>query len=427
VKFQDGRQLTAGDFKYSWERACSPQTGSQTALTYLGDIAGVAEMLAGKAQSLSGVKVINDFTLEVTITASHPYFLYKLGYSTAFVVDKNNVAQGTNWWQTPNGTGPFKLKTWTTKQQLVLERNDNYYGEKAKMATVTYKLWSGVPQRLYETGDIDATEVGSDYIDMVTDPEGQYLSQLNIYPELSFSYIGFNCAKPPFDDPNIRKAFALAVDKTKLASLLFKDMVTPAGGILPSGMPGYNDQLHGLDYDIALAKELIEQSQYGDVSNLPAITITTSGYGAVASSTLTAIIYDWKQNLGVDVKVRVLEPQMFFYSLKTEKDELFDIGWIADYPHPQDFLEVLFRSGADNNWGEYSNTDVDALLTQAGVEPDNAKALVLYQQAEQKLVDDAACIPLWFGKNYFLTKPYVSGYAPNAMGIVKLSKVSVSK
>jgi oligopeptide transport system substrate-binding protein len=284
-----------------------------------------------------------------------------------------------------------------------------------------------VPQRLYETGDIDATGVGADYIDMVTDPEGAYLSQLNIYPELSFSYVGFNCTKPPFDDPNIRRAFALAVDKAKLASLLFKDMVTPASGILPSGMPGYNAQLKGLDYNIALAKDLIKQSKYGSASNLPAITITTSGYGAAASATLTAMLYDWKQNLGVDVKIRVLEPEVFFYTLKSEKDELFDIGWIADYPHPQDFLEILFKSGGDNNWGEYSNAEVDALLNQAGIEPDNAKSLRLYQQAEQKLVDDAACIPLWFGKNYLLTKPYVSGYAPNAMGIVKLNKVSVNK
>jgi oligopeptide transport system substrate-binding protein len=115
VQFHFGRQVTAGDFKYAWERACNPQTGSQTALTYLGDIVGASEMLAGTATSLSGVRVIDDYTLEVTITASHPYFLYKLGYSTAFVVDKYNVDQGANWWQTPNGTGPFKLKSWTAK------------------------------------------------------------------------------------------------------------------------------------------------------------------------------------------------------------------------------------------------------------------------------------------------------------------------
>ncbi len=427
VKFHDGRGVKADDFKYSWERACAPATRSQTAMTYLGDIVGVKDVLAGKTKDISGVKVLDDYTLQVTIDAPKPYFLYKLGYVTAFVVDRNNVAQGGLWWRTPNGTGPFKLKEWKQGQSLVLEWNPDFHGEKAKVATVTFKILAGVPMRMYETGEIDATDVSMTYIDMVTDEAGSFLDELKIYPELSFYYIGFNCTKPPFDDANVRRAFSMAIDKQKLVSLVFKDMVAPASGILPPGMPGYNTQLKGLEFDVARAKELIKASKYGDVSNLPPITITTGGYGTSVSSSLEAIIYEWKQNLGVDVKVRLLEPELFIYNLKQEKDEMFDIGWIADYPHPQDFLEVLFHGGADNNWSEYRNSDVDSLLDKAGIEPDNAKALNLYQQIEQKLVDDAACLPLWFGKSYILTKPNVTGYKPTPMGFVKLNKVAVSK
>jgi len=427
VKFHDGRTVKAGDFKYSWERACAPATRSQTAPTYLGDILGVKDVLAGKTTEITGVKVIDDYTLQVTIDAPKPYFLYKLAYVTAFVVDRNNVAQGANWWRKPNGTGAFKLKEWKQGQSVVLEANPDFYGEKAKVATVTYKILSGVPMRMYETGDIDTTGVSIDYIDMVTDPEGNYLKELTIVPELSFSYIGFNCTEPPFDDPLIRRAFSMAIDKQKLTSLSFKGMVAAASGILPPGMPGYNAQLKGLTFDPAGAMELIKSSKYGDVSRLPPITLTTSGYGAIAGGTLEAIVYEWKQNLGVNVKVRQLEPERFFYALKQEKDQMFDIGWIADYPHPQDFLEILFHTGSETNWGEYSNAEVDRLLDKAGVEPDNAKALALYQQVEQKLVDDAACVPLWFGKNYILTKPYLKYYIPSPMGFVKLSKVSVVK
>ena len=104
---------------------------------------------------------------------------------------------------------------------------------------------------------------------------------------------------------------------------------------------------------------------------------------------------------------------------------MFYMGWIADYPHPQDFLEVLFHSGADNNHGEYSNPEVDALLEKAGVEPDNELSLALYQQAEQKLVTDAVCLPLWFGQNYILVKPYVKGYSLDPSGIATLNKVSI--
>jgi len=195
---------------------------------------------------------------------------------------------------------------------------------------------------------------------------------------------------------------------------------------LPPGMPGYNPQLNGLGFDAAQARELIRSSKYGDVSNLPPITLTTSGYGTATSGTIEALVNGWRENLGVEVKVRQLEPEFYFYNLMHEKDQMFDIAWIADYPHPQDFLEVLFHTGAENNWGEYSNPEVDALLDKAGTEPDDAAALALYQQAEQKLVDDSACLPLWYGKNYLLVKPSVQGYVPSPMGFVKLNQVSVN-
>ena len=104
---------------------------------------------------------------------------------------------------------------------------------------------------------------------------------------------------------------------------------------------------------------------------------------------------------------------------------MFYLGWIADYPHPQDFLDILFHSGMDNNYGEYSNPEVDARLEMAGTELDIELSLALYQQAEQKLVEDAACLPLWFGQNYILVKPYVKGYILNALGFASLSSTSV--
>jgi oligopeptide transport system substrate-binding protein len=425
VKFQDGRPVTAADFKYSWERACAPQTGSLTAATYLGDIVGVADVLAGRATEISGVKVVDDYTLEVTIDAPKSYFLAKLTYPTAFVVDKDNVASGGGWWRSPNGTGPFRLAQWQQGQQLVLERNELYYGEVARVDQVVFKLWSGIPINLYETGDIDVAGAGADYIEKVTDEAGPFYQDLSIVPELSFYYIGFNAAKPPFDDANIRRAFTMAIDKEKLISLVYKGTVQPAYGILPPGMPGYNENLVGIGYDVDKARELIAQSGYGDVANLPPITVTTLGWGGAISRELESVIYQWQQNLGVEVKVRQLEPEQFLYHLRDEADEMFYTGWIADYPHPQDFLDILFHSGSETNYGGYSNPEVDALLEEAGVEPDTSLSLGLYQQAEQLLVDDAACIPLGFGRNYVLVKPYVKGYNLNPLGFAMLNTVSV--
>jgi len=425
VMFHDGRGVKAGDFKYSWERACDPATGSQTAAAYLGDIVGVSEVLAGETREISGVSVTGDYTLEVTIDAPKSYFLSKLTYPTSFVVDSTNVASGGEWWRHPNGTGPFKLNQWEENSSLVLERNELYYGELAKVDFVNFQLWGGVPMNMYETGEIDATAVSMAYIDKVTDERGPFYQDLITAPELSFYYIGFDTTKPPFDDVNIRRAFSQAIDKDKLVSLVYRDMVQAADGILPPGMPGYNEDLVGLDFDVAEARELIANSRYGDVSNLPPITITTAGWGGLISSDLEAIVYEWRQNLGVEVEVRQLEPQRFLYHLMEERDEMFDMGWIADYPHPQDFLDILFHSGTENNYGQYSNPEVDALLQMANVEPDSEASLGLYQQAEQLLVDDAACLPLWFGENYVLVKPYVSGYELNPMGTAMLNTVSV--
>ncbi len=425
VKFHNGREVKAEDFRYSWERACNPDTYSLTADTYLGDIVGVKEVLAGKTKEISGVRVIDDYTLEVTIDAPKSYFLSKLTSPTAFVVDRANVESGGEWWQKPNGTGPFKLKQWDEESLLVLEKNDLYYGKLAKVIFVNFQLWGGVPMNMYETGQIDATSVYISYIDKVTDEAGPFYKELQVAPELSFHYIGFNFSKPPFDDINIRRAFSQAIDKDKLASLVFKGMVQPADGILPPGMPGFNKDLAGPGYDINKAKELIKASKYGDVSRLPSITITTTGWGGLISQGLEAITSEWRNNLGVEVKVRQLEPERFLYHLRQEKDEMFYAGWVADYPHPQNFLDILFHSGAENNYSEYSNPEIDGLLEMAGIEPDINLGLAVYQQAEQGLVEDAACLPLWFGKNHTLVKSYVKGYNLSPQGLVMLNNASI--
>jgi len=425
VRFHDGREVKAEDVEYSWQRACDPNTSSQTAATYLGDIVGVNKVLAGESREISGIRVIDDYALEVTIDAPKAYFLSKLTYPTAFVVDKTNVSSGSEWWHHPNGTGPFRLKEWDENNWLVLERNERYYGKSAEVGSVVFHLWGGIPMNMYETGEIDAAGVSVGYIDKVTDEAGPFYRELVVVPELSFYYIGFNTTKPPFDDANIRCAFSQAIDKDKLVSLIFKDTVQPTDGILPPGIPGFNEDLSGLKYDVDNARELISKSKYGDVSRLPSITITTAGWGGLISQGLEAIIEEWRRNLEVEVTVRQLEPERFLYHLKEEKDEMFEIGWIADYPHPQDFLDILFHSGVDNNYGEYGNPEIDALLERAGLESDYKLSLTLYQQAEQKLVEDAACLPLWFGRNYILIKPYVKGYNMNPMGYAMLNTVSI--
>jgi oligopeptide transport system substrate-binding protein len=424
VKFHNGSDVKAADFKYSWERACDPDTGSGTAATYLGDIVGAEDMLAGEAGGISGVEVIDDYTLQVTITAPKAYFLSKLAYPTAFVVNKDNVESGEDWWREPDGTGPFRLKEWQGGQSLTLERNQTYYGEPAKSEQVIYLL-SGPPMALYETGQIDVVSVFLPYIDLVHDETGPYYPELAVTPELSLYYIGFNTAEPPFDDVNVRRAFCHAVDKERIIEVILRDMVSEAGGILPPGMPGYNEALQGLDYDIEEAIDLITESSYGDVSNLPPITLTVDGYGNSIPAYLGAIIQEWQQNLGVEISVRQLEPGNFLYNVNQEKDGMFVTGWVADYPDPDNFLDILFHTGSEVNFSEYSNPTLDILLDQAAIEQNEITRLNMYQQAEQMIVDDAPCLPLFHGADYILVEPYVKGYELSPLAIPDLSKVYI--
>jgi len=182
-----------------------------------------------------------------------------------------------------------------------------------------------------------------------------------------------------------------------------------------------------LNYNPDKAKQLVKASKYGDVSNLPPVVLTTYGYGGYISGVLGGVIEQWRQNLGIEVTVRQLETDAFTYSLAQEANQIFDGSWIADYPDPQDFLDILFHSDRQNNYGQYSNSQLDSLLDQAAMEQNPDTRLQMYQQAEQIIVQDAAALPLFFGKSYVLIQSYVKGYSVSPLGYPELSKVSIQK
>jgi len=427
VRFHDGSEVTADDFKYSLDRACRPETGSPTAPSYLNDIIGVQQVLDGEAETISGVQAVDDATLMITIDQPKAYFLAKMTYPVAFVVDSANV-ESNDWWHKPNGTGPFTLQEWTRDELLLLKRNDLYYGDKAILGHVAFVL-SGAPMQMYENDQVDVTGVSLYNLERAMDEENPLHDQLMMFPELSLTYFGFNSDEPPFDDPRVRQAFCLAVDHARVVSQVLKDSVSTASGILPPGMPGYSTELEGLDFDLARARDLLTEAGYGPGVSLPLITFNVPGAGANVPSSMTAVLYQWSQNLsdfGVDIEIRQLDSDAYFNRLEEEKDEVFFYGWVADYADPQDFLEILFRTDSANNVGHYSSPEADALLAQAAVEQDTEQRLALYRQVEQIMVTDAACLPLWFGQNYILVNPRVEGYALSPLGIPLLTNVSVT-
>lgn len=431
AKFHNGKQVTATDFKWSLERAANPQTVSPVAETYLNDIVGVMDVIEGRASEITGIKVIDDRTLQITIDAPKAYFLAKLTYPTAFVVDRENVESGGQTWTDEiNGTGPFKLKEYKIGERIVLERFDNLDENPGGVDLIVMNLAGGQSMAMYENNEIDITGVGLFDLERVLDPNEPLNRELVIAPpDFSISYIGFNTQMAPFDDVKFRQALNHAIDKKLIAEEVLSNLVTPAYGILPPGFPGYNDQLEGLRYDSELAKQLLAESKYSDGATRPRIVVTVPGRGGSVGLDMEVILEMWRQVLGVEVEIQQVEWATYLEDLNQNKFQAFaGLGWEADYPDPQDFLDILFHSDSKLNHGKYSNGQVDLILENARINPDPVDRVELYQDAEQLIVTDAAWVPLWFeGERHVLIKPYVKGYRLTPMTVPKLSQVKIEK
>ncbi len=415
AKFHDGKPVTAHDVVWSLERATNPLTESPVADQYLGDIVGVKEKLAGDATTISGVKFIDELTVEFTIDEAKSYFLAKLTYPTGFVLDEDNVEDNPrSWFREPNGTGPFRLEDYVVGETLVLARNENFHLGPPKLEEVEFILSGGTSLLMYENDEIHVAGVGLADLDRLNDPNNDLYPELRTAPaSFSVNYIGLNVNEPPLDDVKVRQALNFAIDKQEIASIVLGDLVRPADGILPPDFPGYDEAVSGYEFDPTRARQLLEESKYGDdLENLPPITITTPGsFGANVSLDMEVILQMWERNLGITAEFQQTEFATFLKDLHKGRFQMFDIGWIADYPDPENFLDILFHSESTNNHTHYSNPDVDDLLMQARVETDTTKRYSLYNEAEQMILDDAPWVPLWFdGESKLLVKPNVHDF-----------------
>lgn len=429
ARFHDGKPVTAEDVKFSFERATDTETQSPEVSAYLDDIVGVLPKLAGQADEVTGVRVIDAQTIEITIDAPKPYFLAKLTYPTSFVLDRENLAaEGDDWVFKPNGTGPFKLAEYRVGQIIVLERNEHYYRGPALLDRVELILSGGSAMAMYENGEIDITGVGLSELDRVTNPLEPLNAEVVVAPPgFSLAYIGFNLSEPPFDDVDFRRALAYAIDKETIATRVLAELVYPATGILPPDFPGYNPEVQAPGFDPELAQELLTQSKYGD--NPPRIVVTIPGTGGSAGLDLEAILKMWEDTLGLRVELQQVETATYWDDLNDGRLQAFaGLGWQADYPDPQDFLDILFHSESQLNQSGYSNAEVDRLLEEARVEQDWPTRMALYNEAEQIIVDEVPWIMLWFsGEDIVLLKPYVKGYALTPLIVPKLKDVYIER
>ncbi len=433
--FHDGRPVTAGDVVSSWERATDPALGSDTAGTYLGDIVGVAEKMAGQATAIAGLSVTDDHTLTVTIDAPKAYFLAKLTYPVAYIVDRNNVAQ-SDWEHQPNGTGPFRLQAWRDDEILILARFDRYYGSPARIAHVVYRIGQGIPLSLYETDQIDLVGIFGASLARAQDPNDPLAADLRLTVDMCTTVIGLDTSRPPFDDVRVRQAFNYALDREQLIRTVFEGQALPARGALPPGMPGYTGlqgaPLPGYDYDPARARALLIEAGYArpedgqvDPARFPTLRFVTSGYED-ADGLVTAAATGWQRDLGVTVEVALLDPFIYYDELYAGRTgHLFSAGWCADYPDPENFLDTLYFTGSAHNLGAYSNPSLDAMMLAARSESDASARLRRYADIEARLVAEAPVVFVSHGQSAVLVKPRVLDYVLTPLGVAQWHRIGL--
>ncbi len=427
LKFADGSAVTAQDFADSINRALQPETASYGASFQLQHVVGAGAVADGTAPTAEGIEVIDAQTLAITTDETVPYFLAQLTYPVTFVVPLKLIdEQGAGWTDQAYGTGPFQVKEWQHNQRLILTPNPNYWAGAVGVSEIELPFIqdSETAYQLYRTGDLDIMGSQQNPVPSARIPEVNSSPDFHNVASFAVRYVGFNNKLAPFDNVNVRRAFAMAVDKVTLAEKVLNGAVGATDRILPAGFPGSQNPITGLAFDAAAAKDELAQAGYGTDKPFPQVTFT---YGAEGDNerVATFLQQQWKENLGVDVTLQPLELATFSKNLDTtyltpDQGLQFYLSiWGADYPDPQNFVTQQLLSDSPNNNGHWENAQFDEIGTQADTFTGPAEErFKLYNQAEQIAVDEVGWLPLFAPRFSVLIKPYVSGVVPTGQGLV---------
>ncbi|MFL5805433.1 MAG: peptide ABC transporter substrate-binding protein [Roseiflexaceae bacterium] len=428
LKFGDGTPVTAGDFVFSFNRAMSPDVGAFGASAHFGHIVGAEDVMSGKATEATGIKALDDQTLEIRLDAPIAYFLALLTYADTSVVPKTLLASNNKWQEQAYGTGPYKVKEWKHGQSILLVANEQYWQGKPGIPNILmpFNKDSETAYQLYQTGELDLMGSPQNPVPTAHIAEVQSLPDFKSAASLATRYVGFNNQKPPFDNLDIRRAFALAIDKQTLANQVLAGAVVPADRILPSGLLGTQLPIKPLAFDPAAAKAALAKAGYADVKSFPEVTLAYGQEGD-NETVVQALQSMWQQNLGINVKLQSFELATFSknldttYYTPTDGLQFYYSIWGADYPDPQNFLTLLLHTDNPNNNGHFSDQQFDKLTEEADQLGDRAqieRRLQLYNQAEQIAIDKVAWLPMFYPKFSVLIRPRVQGIAITPQGLI---------
>jgi len=353
-------------------------------------------------------------TLEVKATHPAPYLHTVLSLWVTYPAKEELIAEGgENWWNSSKyhvGNGPMVLKSLEPFVKATFSPNPNYWG-----GTATYDMeWSyltdsAVRFEAYKNGEFDIITLGAEDIPVVK-ADAALSAEYIEYPGSCTFAVMFHQLKEPFTDQKVREAFAYALDRDAWVRDVLQGAGSPTLTWIPKGFPGYDAEENRWGFDPEKAKAALAESSYGSVDKLPEITAT---FGDTPRNRLRWewLTAKWKEVLGVDVKLNPVEPTTFTALTKdiNTSPQMFILGWCADYPDPQNWLSVYWKTGAFGERIGYSNPELDAMLNEADAELDTAKRAELYANAQRFLTDTTPVAFMYNDLLGYMINPEVQG------------------
>ncbi len=418
ARFQNGRQVTAEDFIYSFTRLFNAaEVPPGIIQDYMHKIVGVDDFMAGRADRISGLSAPDPFTLVVRLNKPYASFLSVVCMDQARVVPREEIERmgAAEFGLHPVGCGPFRLVRWEPQKEMVLAANPDYFGSPANLdSVVIYHYPSDQGQRQkqqFRAGRLDACEVRENEIDaLARDGSVSIVRRL----ELSMEFMGMNVDLPPFNDTRVRQAVSMAVDRESLGRMAGAGFHVPMG-LLPPGMPGYAPESKILPEDLARSRLLLAEAGYGPKHPLT-FDITTSNrsrHAVVRDSVLVASL----ARVGIEARLDEVSWNELITRVDGRHAPAFELTWIADLPDPESFLYTLLASDGGYNLFNYHNEGVDSLLNAGRDEPVVQTRLELYREAERRILREAPLIPLFNVMTLYAFQPYVHGVEMSPFGI----------
>jgi ABC-type transport system substrate-binding protein len=377
-------------------------------------------------KELSGLRVVDDRTLEVTLKAPFSQFPLTVGYTAFYPLPKSFETDPKAYEQAPVGNGPFKMRdVWRHDEKIEVTRYDDYAGDPAKADAVTFKIYSNVNTAYNDVlaGNLDIMD--SLPPERLAAAKAQFGERFIERPSSSFTYVGFPLYDPKFADPPLRQALSMAIDRQAIIDAIFNGAFQPAKSLVSPVVTGARPDPCGqaCTFDPARAKQLF-QAAGGYQGTLTLWFNSGSGH----EKWMEAVSNQLRKNLGItDVTFKSLEFAEYLGLLDARKvTGPFRLGWVMDYPSPQNYLEPIYStSGSSNNFG-YSDAEVDRLIAEGNAADSVEAGIDAYHRAEDKILEDMPNIPLWFGKVQAGHSSNVGNVVIDAFTRVRLEDVTVN-